>query len=403
MEPRGRYFSEGKFLWVAARGAPDTLAYLLSAPLRLILPLVAVIIVTQVIFFYGLKYLMASLDPSQGKKKDAKSKSEKLLDKYGKKDLQLTEYEQIIATELVHPDEIPINFADVGGLDLIIDELKETVIYPLKYPSLFNERSALLGPPKGVLLYGPPGCGKTMLAKCLAKESGAAFINILFLPLHVTGLRWQYGESNKLVAALFSLARKMQPCIVFIDEIDSFLRERRSNDHEVTGTMKAEFMTLWDGLTSGETSRIIVLGATNRPHDIDQAILRRMPKRFNVSPPNEDQRYQILKLFLKDAQLEGDFDFKRLAEITSGLSGSDLKELCRDASMIPVRESEGYESGRPGRGSNCKFETRELRMTDFVETAIRQGHCAPAHAQSGSGPASFLSKGRAFTLPNLQD
>ncbi|KAJ9083354.1 mitochondrial dynamin GTPase Msp1 [Entomophthora muscae] len=137
---------------------------------------VALLIVSQVVFFYGLKYVMNSLDPSQEKKKDAKSKSQKLLDKYGKKDLQLTEYEQIISTELVHCDEIPVNFS---GLDLIIDELKETVIYPLKYPSLFNERSSLLGPPKGVLLYGPPGCGKTMLAKCLAKESGAAFINIL--------------------------------------------------------------------------------------------------------------------------------------------------------------------------------------------------------------------------------
>ncbi|KAJ9070932.1 mitochondrial dynamin GTPase Msp1, variant 2 [Entomophthora muscae] len=253
---------------------------------------VALLIVSQVVFFYGLKYVMNSLDPSQEKKKDAKSKSQKLLDKYGKKDLQLTEYEQIISTELVHCDEIPVNFSDIGGLDLIIDELKETVIYPLKYPSLFNERSSLLGPPKGVLLYGPPGCGKTMLAKCLAKESGAAFINMRVSTLTD---KW-YGESNKLVSALFSLARKMQPCIVFIDEIDSFLRERRSNDHEVTGTMKAEFMTLWDGLTSGESTRIIVLGATNRPHDIDQAILRRMPKRFNITPPNVDQRHQILKL-----------------------------------------------------------------------------------------------------------
>jgi len=371
---------------------------------------VALFIVSQVVFFYGLKYVMASLDPSSEKKKDAKSKSEKLMGKYGKQDLQLTEYEQIISTELVHADEIPVNFTDIGGLDLIIDELKETVIYPLKFPSLFNERSSLLGPPKGVLLYGPPGCGKTMLAKCLAKESGAAFINMRVSTLTD---KW-YGESNKLVAALFSLARKMQPCIVFIDEIDSFLRERRSNDHEVTGTMKAEFMTLWDGLTSGESTRIIVLGATNRPQDIDQAILRRMPKRFSVAPPNEEQRFQILKLFLKDAILEEGFDFKKLAELTVGLSGSDLKELCRDASMIPIREcmktmnlegsienSTAVESidssfDPTDSTSDIKFEPRALLLTDFIEIAIRQGLCAPA-------PITSAVTSKASILPDPQD
>lgn len=107
------------------------------------------------------------------------------------------------------------------------------------YPTLFKSSSSLLGAPKGVLLYGPPGCGKTMLAKALAKESGATFINIA---MSVLSNKW-YGESNKLVAGLFGLARKMQPSIIFIDEIDSFLRERSRGDHEVTAMMKAEFMT----------------------------------------------------------------------------------------------------------------------------------------------------------------
>lgn len=113
------------------------------------------------------------------------------------------------------------------------------MIYPLKYPEVFSSSSSLLGAPKGVLLFGPPGCGKTMLAKALARESGATFINIA---ASVLTNKW-YGESNKLVAGLFSLARKTQPSIIFIDEIDSFLRERTRGDHEVTGMMKAEFMT----------------------------------------------------------------------------------------------------------------------------------------------------------------
>jgi len=113
------------------------------------------------------------------------------------------------------------------------------VIYPLKYPEIFVSSSPLLRAPKGVLLYGPPGCGKSMLAKALAKESGATFINIA---ASVLTNKW-YGESNKLVAGLFRLARKAQPSIIFIDEIDSFLRERTKGDHEVTAMMKAEFMS----------------------------------------------------------------------------------------------------------------------------------------------------------------
>lgn len=128
--------------------------------------------------------------------------------------------------------------ADIGGLEPIIASLRESVIYPLQYPHLFSS-SSLLGAPKGVLLFGPPGCGKTMLAKALAKESGATFINIA---ASVLTSKW-FGDSNKLIAALFSLARKTQPSIVFIDEIDSFLRQRQKEDHEATGMMKAEFMT----------------------------------------------------------------------------------------------------------------------------------------------------------------
>ena len=160
-----------------------------------------------------------------------------------------------IASEIIHPDDIDIRFSgaftwiipdshltiacpDIGGLEPIIASLRESVIYPLQYPHLFTS-SSLLGAPKGVLLFGPPGCGKTMLAKALAKESGATFINIA---ASVLTSKW-FGDSNKLIAALFSLARKTQPSIVFIDEIDSFLRQRQKEDHEATGMMKAEFMT----------------------------------------------------------------------------------------------------------------------------------------------------------------
>lgn len=294
---------------------------------------IAILLVTQAAMYYTISWVLESYGPSDNEKKKAKTKSVQMLKRLGRDKLELTEYEQIIAAEVIHPDDINVRFSDIGGLEPIISSLQESVIYPLVCPSLFKSSSNLLAAPKGVLLYGPPGCGKTMLAKALAKESGATFINIA---MSVLSNKW-YGESNKLVAGLFGLARKMQPSIIFIDEIDSFLRERSRGDHEVTAMMKAEFMTLWDGLLSGGDS-ILVLGATNRPNDIDSAILRRMPKRFAVSLPDAAQRRKILELTLKDTKLSPNFQLDALAHSTVSYSGSDLKELCRNAAMVPVRE-----------------------------------------------------------------
>ena len=276
--------------------------------------------------------------------------------------------------EVVSPGEIPVTFEDIGGLDEIIEELREGVIYPLTLPHLYSGHSSLLTAPSGVLLYGPPGCGKTMLAKALARESGACFIN-----LHISTLteKW-YGDSNKLVAAVFSIARKLQPTIVFIDEIDAVLGQRRSGEHEASGMVKAEFMTQWDGLTSATTDggnqRICILGATNRIQDIDEAILRRMPKKFPVSLPNASQRRQIFDLTLKDTRIDATvcsdgrpvFDISALVRVSAGMSGSDIKEACRDAAMVPVREhiKALKQSGRNMRGIRAE-NVRGLQTEDF--------------------------------------
>lgn len=273
--------------------------------------------------------------------------------------------------DVVAPEDIPVSFEDIGGLDHIIDELKESVIYPLTMPHLYASTSSLLTAPSGVLLYGPPGCGKTMLAKALASESGACFIN-----LHISTLteKW-YGDSNKLVNAVFSLARKLQPAIVFIDEIDAVLGTRRSGEHEASGMVKAEFMTHWDGLTSanssGEPQRVVILGATNRIQDIDEAILRRMPKKFPVTLPPAAQRLRILSLILKDTKVDRDnFDLHFLVKNMAGMSGSDIKEACRDAAMVPVRELIRQKKADGEHMSAMDpNEVRGLRTEDFFSRA----------------------------------
>ncbi|KAI6087955.1 AAA-domain-containing protein [Hypoxylon rubiginosum] len=281
-------------------------------------------------------------------------------------DLVLNEYENLVALEVVAPEDIPVGFDDIGGLEDIIEEVKESVIYPLTMPHLYSHAAPLLSAPSGVLLYGPPGCGKTMLAKAVAHESGASFIN-----LHISTLteKW-YGDSNKLVRAVFSLARKLQPAIIFIDEIDAVLGTRRSGEHEASGMVKAEFMTLWDGLTSSNTqglpARIVVLGATNRIHDIDEAILRRMPKKFPVSLPDKNQRLRILQLVLQDTKTDPSFNIEYIARVTAGMSGSDIKEACRDAAMAPVRE---YIREHRANGSSLTSmdptKVRGIRTEDF--------------------------------------
>jgi SpoVK/Ycf46/Vps4 family AAA+-type ATPase len=333
------------------------------------MPKLDIKVVTDIALFVGASisayYMMNLLLTQEGpaaKSSDTKKKANASLQRLKALNpglnLDLNDYENAVLASVVTPFEIDVRFKDIGGLEGIIDDLRESVLYPLTVPELFTH-SSLLQAPKGVLLYGPPGCGKTMLAKALAKESGANFISIRMSQVMD---KW-YGESNKMVDAIFSLAAKLQPCIIFIDEIDSFLRERQSMDHEVTAMLKAEFMTLWDGLTS--SGRILVLGATNRPNDIDSAFMRRMPKRFAVNLPNAEQRERILNILLKDTELDPSFDMRVLVEGTVGHSGSDLKEECRDAAMNAMREyiRQNFREGQ--KLNEEEVYVRPLKLNDF--------------------------------------
>ncbi|KAL8215895.1 hypothetical protein R6Q57_022732, partial [Mikania cordata] len=192
-----------------------------------------------------------------------------------------------------------------------------------------------IGPCKGILLFGPPGTGKTMLAKAVATEAGANFINISMSSITS---KW-FGEGEKYVKAVFTLASKISPSVVFVDEVDSMLGRRENpGEHEAMRKMKNEFMMNWDGLRTKDTERVLVLAATNRPFDLDEAVIRRLPRRLMVNLPDAPNRAKILKVILAKEDLSPDMDLDAVANMTEGYSGSDLKNLCVTAAHRPIRE-----------------------------------------------------------------
>uniref|UniRef100_H2N2G8 Outer mitochondrial transmembrane helix translocase n=1 Tax=Oryzias latipes TaxID=8090 RepID=H2N2G8_ORYLA len=293
--------------------------------------------------YFTIKWMVDAIDPTRKQKVEAKKQAEKLMDKIGVKNVKLSEYEMSIAAHLVDPLSMQITWRDIAGLDEVITELKETVILPVQKRHLF-QGSRLLQPPKGVLLYGPPGCGKTLIAKATAKEAGFRFINLQ--PSTLTD-KW-YGESQKLAAAVFSLAVKLQPSIIFIDEIDSFLRSRSSSDHEATAMMKAQFMSLWDGLDTDHYCQV-----------------RARP---GLGHPSAKQREKILELILQDEGVDSQVNLLDVAKETDGFSGSDLREMCRDAALLCVRDfvhnqSESEDYIRPIQQSDLQKAIEKMKRS----------------------------------------
>ncbi|KEH21161.1 uncharacterized protein [Medicago truncatula] len=243
------------------------------------------------------------------------------------------EFEKRIRPEVIPANEIDVTFSDIGALEETKESLQELVMLPLRRPDLFT--GGLLKPCRGILLFGPPGTGKTMLAKAIAKEAGASFINV---SMSTITSKW-FGEDEKNVRALFTLASKVSPTIIFVDEVDSMLGQRtRVGEHEAMRKIKNEFMSHWDGLTTKQGERILVLAATNRPFDLDEAIIRRFERRIMVGLPSVENREKILRTLLSKEKVDKEIDFKELATMTDGYTGSDLKNLCTTAAYRPVRE-----------------------------------------------------------------
>ncbi|THU71779.1 hypothetical protein C4D60_Mb04t05090 [Musa balbisiana] len=308
------------------------------------------------VLFAGLRHL----DPNRAATKKALEHKKEIAKRLGRPLVQTNQYEDVIACDVINPDHIDVEFESIGGLEHVKQALFELVILPLSRPELFSH-GKLLSPQKGVLLYGPPGTGKTMLAKALAKESGAVFINVRISNLMS---KW-FGDAQKLVAAVFSLAYKLQPAIIFIDEVDSFLGQRRNTDHEAMTNMKTEFMSLWDGFTTDQNARVMVLAATNRPSELDEAILRRFTQTFEIGMPDRSERAKILKVILKGENAEANIDYDYIANLCEGFSGSDILELSKQAAYFPVRELLNDEKN--GKASSGP---RPLRQSDLEKALV---------------------------------
>ena len=251
--------------------------------------------------------------------------------------------------------EVPtVHWEDIGGLEEVKKELREAVEWPLKNPEIFKRLG--IKPPKGILLYGPPGCGKTLLARAVATESEANFITIKGPEVFS---KW-VGESEKAIREVFRKARMAAPAVIFFDEIDSLVPRRGLGfaDSGVTERVISQLLTEMDGIVTLED--IVVIAATNRPDIVDPAVLR--PGRFDrliyVPEPDEKSRLEIFKIYTKNMPLAGDVDLKKLAEMTKNYSGADIEALCREAAMNALRKD---------------VNAKEVTFTDFQEAMKRVG------------------------------
>jgi len=329
--------------------------------------------ISAVLGYYSIKLASRLMDSLEGKEASASVEQNRkaLAAKLNRPELltmEMNVYEARIVQEVVAANEIGVSFDDIGGMTEELSEVRDNVVLPMHVWRQFGQQgSTMMTCPAGVLLYGKPGTGKTLTAKALASEAGATFLNVKSADLMDKWL----GESDKLVLAVFSLARKLAPTIIFIDEVDTLLRRREGESHHAVTTMQGTLLAEWDGIktdnTRGRGAPVVVLGATNRPMDLDAAILRRMPVQVQTRMPAIEARVDILEKLLLQAgigasatgvHLDAGVDVRTLGLRTEAYSGSDLKELVRVALL--QRTKRMLEAGKREQEAAAKRYEREV-------------------------------------------
>jgi len=268
----------------------------------------------------------------------------------------ITAYKEVTPTAMreVYIEVPTVHWEDIGGLDEVKQELKEAVEWPLKNPEIFSRLG--IKPPKGILLFGPPGCGKTLLARAVATESEANFITIKGPEVFS---KW-VGESEKAIREVFRKARMAAPAVIFFDELDSLVPRRGAgfSDSGVSERVISQLLTEMDGIVALED--IVIIAATNRPDIVDPAVIR--PGRFDrliyVPEPDEKSRLQIFKIYTKNMPLAKDVELSQLVTMAKNYSGADIEALCRESAMHALRRD---------------VNSKEVLMLDFQEAVKRFG------------------------------
>ena len=278
-----------------------------------------------------------------------------------------------ILNEVVHKTA-QVTWSDIAGLENVKQAINEIVVYPMQNPELFQ---GLLSPAKGLLLFGPPGTGKTLIGKCIACESGATFFAISASSLTS---KW-VGEGEKMVRALFAVARCMQPSVVFIDEIDSLLTQRTDGEHDSTRRMKTEFLVQFDGVSTGAEDRLLIVGATNRPQELDEAARRRFTKRLYIPLPDELARKQIIEnLMQKQKNNLAPECLDHVSARSEGFSGADMATLCKEAAMVVLRAAV---RARGGAKNLSPDDLSPISRADF-DVALRMVKASVSNADMSS-------------------
>ncbi|KAI9771572.1 MAG: hypothetical protein M1839_002765 [Geoglossum umbratile] len=313
------------------------------------------------------------------------------------------EWEKVLLPGVVQPESDQTGFSDIHATPSTVRSLRQLTTLAMFRPDAFTYGILSKDKVLGVLLYGPPGTGKTLLAKAVANESHATVLEVTSADL----LQCQLGDSEKIVRAIFSLAKKLEPCVIFVDEADSLFFRRSSSDQQHRRTLINQFLREWDGIASGGNVSGFIMMATNRPSDLDPAVLRRLPRRILVDIPTCAGRKEILNIHLRDEILGRDCSTADLAEKTPLFSGSDLENLCVAAAIASVYEEE-FGSGEMPRVVNGKAGGKKSKKpTMSNETRPRRTLCARhfdiALGQvSASADPSLIMSNRRFGKTGLE-